>query len=102
MGHPCSGIFDPPVAGFLGLLEPGTPDEIREARRRAGHSQVRAAALIGSARVMTWCEYESGKHRIPAAAWTWYLLATDQHPSLSLLRVAGGAAAPVAEFLDPV
>ena len=77
----------PPVAEFLGLLSHPPPDQVREARIRAGHTLRQAAAVIGSPRPSTWAEYEADRRNIPAPIWTWYLLATDQHPTLELRQV---------------
>ncbi len=66
------------------LLPAPSPTQVAGARAAAGHTQAKAAALIGVNRWQTWSEYEGGKSPMPALSWTFYLLATGQHPELQL------------------
>jgi putative transcriptional regulator len=62
-----------------------TPAQVLAAREAAGHSQLDAAELIfGSER--GWQEYEAGRRRMHPAIWTWYLVATGQHPRLIVVE----------------
>jgi hypothetical protein len=68
------------------LLASPPPEDIKATRVSAGHTQVQAAAAIGSTRWQTWSEYEGGMHAMPPLAWTWYLLVTGQHPRAALRK----------------
>lgn len=68
-----------------------TPDQVREARERAGLTQTQAAELVSSAEkaaYKTWSGYEKqeggNKRNISLATWELFLLLTDQHPSFKL------------------
>lgn len=63
-----------------------SPQEIAEARARAGHTQEQAAALVGLSRRDRWSEYERGIRPMDPARWELYLLLTDQHPELKTTR----------------
>lgn len=54
-----------------------TPNEIREARRKAGLSQTAAGVLIHSA-LRSWQDWEAGKRQMHAAMWELFLLKTGQ------------------------
>ena len=70
-----------PNRGAPGPGSNPTPEEVRAARAAAGHTQLQASALIfGSLRA--WEDYEAGARRMHPAIWAWYLIATDQHPTL--------------------
>ena len=60
------------------------PAEILAAREAAGHSQADAAALVGLADRRAWWRYESGTYVMPAGIWALYLLATGQHPAMTI------------------
>lgn len=68
------------------LLPEPSAQQVRAARDSAGHTQVQAAATIGIGRWQTWSEYEGGKCAMPALSWTFYLLATGQHPVAALRK----------------
>ena len=53
------------------MIDP-TPENIVTARHRAGHTQIQAAAAVGST-ARTWQDWERGS-RMPLAAWWLYLL----------------------------
>lgn len=73
-----------------------TPNEVRQAREKAGLTQTQAAELVSpalTAPYKTWAGYETpagepgqrGNHRaIPLATWELFLLLTDQHPFMRL------------------
>lgn len=61
-----------------------TPDELRAARRAAGHTQTAAGQLVGGT-LRTWQDWEAGRNAMPASAWALYLLLTDQHPQCRLV-----------------
>lgn len=44
--------------------------------------------MVGLSRWQSWSDYEGGKP-IPALAWTFYLLATDQHAVARLSKRRG-------------
>lgn len=73
----------------LAPLPTPTPDEIRAARTAAGHTQAQAAEVMGYAALARVSEIETGRRTIDPARWTWYLLATGQHPTLRLVRRGG-------------
>lgn len=56
------------------------PNEIADARKRAGLSQAAAASLVHLGSKSRWYEYESGYRPIDPARWELFLLKTDQHP----------------------
>ena len=68
------------------LLPAPTPTEIRAARAATGQSQTEAAAIVGHSRWQTWSDWEGGVKPMPALTWTWYLLATGQHPRARLVK----------------
>lgn len=70
------------------LLPVPTGDEVRVARTAAGHTQSEAAQVMGYSAWARVSEIESGRRPIDAARWTWYLLATGQHPTLAISRRA--------------
>lgn len=72
----------PPAAHQIELQEP-EPDQVRAARKCAGHTQTQAGQLVGGA-LRTWQDWESGKRAMPAATLALYLLLTDQHPDARL------------------
>jgi DNA (cytosine-5)-methyltransferase 1 len=54
-----------------------SPQEIKEARKAAGHTQTQAAAVVGKAK-MTWWHWEKGRAPMDEAWWELYLLKTGQ------------------------
>lgn len=74
----------PPAAHQIELQEP-EPDQVRAARKCAGHTQTQAGQLVGGT-LRTWQDWESGKRAMPAATLALYLLLTDQHPDMRLTR----------------
>ena len=68
------------------LLPVPTGAQIMAARLAAGQTQTQAAKVIGSNRTARWSDYEGEVTSMPAASWTWYLLATEQHPVLGLKK----------------
>jgi hypothetical protein len=80
----------PPIAQRISAP---TPEEVRQARERAGLTQTEAALLVSSATAKphrTWQNYEapqsSRDHRpIRLATWELFLLLTHQHPSQVLV-----------------
>lgn len=73
-----------------------TPNEVRAARDRAGHTPDEAGKVVSSAALprRTWEKYEKPvgtvNHReIPIAVWELYLLMTDQHPTLRITKRRG-------------
>jgi DNA-binding transcriptional regulator YiaG len=57
------------------LVQP-TPEEIAEARLRAGLTQKEAALLVHAKSYRTWQDWEAGKNRMPLAAWELFLIKT--------------------------
>lgn len=62
-----------------------TPEAVRQARERAGHTQAQAAALVHLSSNVRWAEAEraGGLGLRDMAKWELYLLLTQQHPTLS-------------------
>jgi len=63
-----------------------TPDEIRIARLAAGLTQAQACALADIAYQSKWAAYEAGTAPMNGMRWLVFLLRTDQHPQLKLVR----------------
>jgi hypothetical protein len=74
-----------PARRLFPLLEEPHPADVLAARTKAGQNQLEAAQAVGFARRWTWADYEADR-RMQPAVWTWYLLATDQHPDARLTR----------------
>ena len=75
-----------PLRVMAELLPVPTGSQIMAARLAAGQTQTQAAKVIGSNRTARWSDYEGEVTSMPAASWTWYLLATGQHPALGLKK----------------
>ncbi len=81
------------IAPILDRLNQPTPEQIREARRRAKLNQLQAAKLVSGALKQpyrTWQGYEAevgmdGHRAIPLSVWELFLLMTDQHPAFKLV-----------------
>lgn len=79
-----------------------SPSEVRQARENAGLTQSQAAELVSAAKTAaykTWAGYETpegqGNHRlIPLSTWELFLLLTNQHPTLKLIRKTIKPASP--------
>lgn len=63
-----------------------SPQDIAAAQRAAGHSDEQAALACEAGHRNTWYKWRTGERSMPAAAWTLYLLATDQHPTFRLVQ----------------
>lgn len=72
-----------------------SPQDIRAARKAAGLTQTQAAALVspakGKASYRGWQPYEAetcqpGHRTIPLSTWELFLLMTEQHPTMRLVR----------------
>lgn len=63
-----------------------TPEAIRAAREQSGLNQESAAALVGLGSKKRWSEFETGAAPIDPVRWEFFLLRTDQHPTLRLAR----------------
>ena len=66
------------------MTDAPTPEQICAAQARAGHSDEQAARAAQAGHRNTWYKWRTGERAMPAAAWTLYLLATDQHPTHTL------------------
>ena len=53
-----------------------SPAEIREARHRAGLTQVQAGAIVGAPSRRTWQDWEAGRRTMPTAKWELFQLKT--------------------------
>lgn len=62
------------------LLAAPTPAQIAQSRARAGLSQSAMASVLGLSGASRIGEYEIGKHQMPAALWSLWLLMCKQHP----------------------
>lgn len=67
------GDTEPGHHGCMSMIPGPTPEAIAIARQRAVHTQVQAAAAVGST-ARTWQDWERGKRQMPASAWWLYLL----------------------------
>ena len=68
-----------------------TPEQIRQARERAGLTQQQAAELIYRTHLQRWSEFERGEYAMSPSDWELFLVKTNQHPSYWL------RSAPIAE-----
>jgi DNA-binding XRE family transcriptional regulator len=66
----------------MNTAERPTPEQIKEARMRAGHTQEQAASMVYLSGKYRWSEYERGACKMDPARWALYLLLTGQHPTL--------------------
>lgn len=57
-------------------LSPPSPERVRAARAKAGHTQAQAATVVHST-VRRWREWETGDHRMHPALWELYLIRTQ-------------------------
>lgn len=62
-------------------MKPPTPEQIKKARRKAGHSQTAAAALVHRSRRI-WTEWEAGRAEMDSALWELYLIKTGATPTV--------------------
>lgn len=62
-----------------------SPDQIREARHRAGLTQEQAGAVIGASR-RTWQNWENGTRNMPGAKWELFQIKT-QGENMSIITV---------------
>jgi DNA-binding transcriptional regulator YiaG len=69
------------------------PHEIVGARQASGLTQAQAAEVVGLSAQPRWAEYEAGRKRMPGQRWALFLLMTDQHPRLKLVRRRGNGLA---------
>lgn len=70
------------------LVPPPTTDDVKRSRKAAGLTQHQANMLLGHSSERTWRNWEHGVSRPSVAAWTLWLLLTDQHPALRLTSKA--------------
>jgi len=66
------------------MISPSASD-VRKAREAAGLTQAQAAALVHLSSAIRWSEYERGIRNIDPARWEFFLLLTNQHPSLRVV-----------------
>jgi len=59
-----------------------TPEQIKQARLDAGHTQKQAAETVHRADSARWREWESGRFRMDKAVWELYLIKTGQTKKL--------------------
>jgi hypothetical protein len=68
-------------------MESPAPDQIKAARIGAGHTQAQAmAVLLPGGSYRTWADWERGVTPMPPDRWQYYLLMTDQHPDLKVVK----------------
>lgn len=58
-----------------------TPEQIKEARLHAGHTQTQACAAIFRTGYRTWVRWEAGHGEMDPAVYAFYLVKTGQHKS---------------------
>jgi hypothetical protein len=61
-----------------------TAEQIKAARGELGQRE--AAELVYAPSYRTWQNWELGKNTMAPAVWELFLLKTDQHPSLRLIK----------------
>jgi hypothetical protein len=61
-----------------------TADQIKAARGELGQRE--AAELVYAPSYRTWQNWELGKNTMAAAVWELFLLKTDRHPSLRIIK----------------
>ena len=66
-----------------------TPAQIIAARQRAKLTQRECAELVHLGQAARWGEYETGLRSPDAARWELFLLLTDNHPLLRLMKRRG-------------
>lgn len=66
------------------LTAPPVSADIVYARTTAGLSQEAAAELVGLSSRLSWWRAEMGTTQMDPARWALFLLATGQHPTLTL------------------
>jgi hypothetical protein len=64
-------------------LQSPNPEQIKAAR---SEGQREAAERVYVTTYRTWQNWELGVNAMPAAVWELYLLKTDQHPTLRLVK----------------
>lgn len=70
-----------------------TPEQVKQARLKAGLKLREAADLLGLANEQVWNKYENGTRTMDPRSYALFLLLTGQHPSLHLAEGAGPLAA---------
>jgi hypothetical protein len=67
-----------------------TPEQVREARMRAGLTQSQAATLVHRKELKRWSEWELGVRRMQPDTWELFLLLTNQHPTKTVVPKSAG------------
>lgn len=66
------------------VIEPPTPEQIKEFRQHTGMTQRQFASLLSLSNRQLISDYESGNKSPNPQTWTLWLLLTGQHPTLTL------------------
>ncbi|MGP9830707.1 helix-turn-helix domain-containing protein, partial [Psychrobacter sp. AOP1-A1-60] len=66
------------------IVEPPTPEQIKDFRERTNMTQDQAASLLGLSNKRLIADYETGVSSPNPQTWTLWLLLTGQHPTLKL------------------
>lgn len=81
-------VIDPPVfepsIHWNAIVEPPTPEQIKDFRERTNMTQDQAASLLGLSNKRLIADYETGVSSPNPQTWTLWLLLTGQHPTLKL------------------
>ena len=72
------------MAGLL--VEPPTPEEIKNLRFESGLTQNELAELVGLSGGIAISKYEKGHRRPSAQIWTMMLLFLGEHPTLQITK----------------
>jgi DNA-binding XRE family transcriptional regulator len=54
------------------------PEQVKDARVKAGLTQEQAGAIVGAPSRRTWQDWEAGRRNMPAAKWELFLLKTQK------------------------
>ncbi|WP_296210766.1 helix-turn-helix transcriptional regulator [Psychrobacter sp. UBA3480] len=66
------------------IIEPPTPEQIKDLRQHTGMTQPQVANLLGLSNRQLISDYERGNKSPNLQTWTLWLLLTGQHPTLTL------------------
>lgn len=76
---------NPPVIWYDAIIEPPTPEQIAELRKRTELTQNQTANLLGLSSQNLVSRYESGGKSPNKQTYTLWLLLTGQHPTLEIV-----------------
>lgn len=77
--------FEPRIH-WNSIIQPPTPEQIKEVRWHVGMKQREMASLLDLSNRQLISDYEKGKKSPNPQTWTLWLLLTGQHPSLKVIK----------------